>query len=151
MAGGGRRRNKNEVYLHLIWTTQNRRPFLTPELEATLYPCIVQEARQRNCQVLAINGLPDHVHLVLKLATTTSISELVKQMKGVGASLARNVLGPDAYFRWEDHYAVFSVTNSHLRRVTTYVEEQKTRHTDGDLWPDWEESTYIEDDGLSGT
>lgn len=76
-----RRRSKVEAYYHLVWATRGREMRITPEWERAAYRCIVGEARRLKCLVLAINGLPDHVHLVVRP------SVLAKQAKGVSSTL----------------------------------------------------------------
>ena len=61
------RQSKAEVYLHLAWATLGREPFLTAEVERSVYRCIEKEAKCLKCEVLAIGGMPDHVHLCVKL------------------------------------------------------------------------------------
>ncbi len=130
--------------LHVIWTTQQRRALVTPDLERDIYRCIRGEAEKLGCRVLAINGMPDHVHVILYLSVTTSISNLLKQMKGVSSSLARNLVGTDQFFQWADGYAVFSLSQVHRRNAIAYVDRQKEHHADQTTRTTWEQST--EDD-----
>ena len=57
------RRNKLALFLHLVWATWDRLPLIDPELERRLYRMLVSQAQDQGCQVLALNGMPDHVHL----------------------------------------------------------------------------------------
>lgn len=133
------RHNRVEVALHLVWTTFERRPLVTADIERAVYRCIEHEARKLKCEVLAINGMPDHVHLAVLFPTTTTIAHLVKQAKGVSSAFARDQLGPDTFFRWHEGYGVFAFSRSHRQRVIAYIENQKRHHASDKLWPDWEE------------
>ena len=137
-------RNRVSVGLHVIWTTVQRRPLVTPEFERAIYRSISGEAEKLGCHVLAINGMPDHVHVVLYLSVTTSISNLMKQMKGASSSLARSLAGPDQFFQWADGYAVFSLSRVHRYNAIQYVERQKEHHAERTTRTTWEQST--EDD-----
>ncbi len=134
------RRSKAEVYLHLVWTTYQRIPWLTPDLTPPVYGCIAGLAKRNGAEILALGGMPDHVHLVVKLSPKTAISLLAQQIKGASSRLAATLNKPQEPFQWQEGYGVFSVSRSHLERVIAYVENQVTRHTSGKVWADWEET-----------
>jgi putative transposase len=135
------RQTKAEIYLHLVWATWRRQPLVTEEIERAVYRCIEKEVRRLQCNVLAIGGMPDHVHLVVKIRTTVSAAQLAQKVKGVSSTLARDqLLPPDTFFGWQDGYAVFSISRNHVKRVIAYVEDQKRHHSKGTLWTDWEET-----------
>ena len=95
-------RSKAEVYLHMVWSTWRREPLITAEMEQRLYTCICRQAESLGCTVLAVNGVADHVHLVVKFPTTLNIAKLAKHVKGVSSTLARNELSPSGFFGWQD-------------------------------------------------
>lgn len=127
------RRTKNEVYLHYIWRTYRSEPLVNEHVERPIYRCIEQQARQLGCDVLAVNGMPNHVHLVVKPPTTASLAAIAKQVKGVSSTFARDQLMHGNPFGWQDHYGVFSVSPRHVQRVVDYVKNQKQHHADGTL------------------
>lgn len=130
--------SKCEIYLHFVWTTFGRAATLEGEVERAIHACIVKEARRLECIVFAINGMPDHVHLLVKPPTKLSPAQLMKQTKGVSSAFARDQLGLSE-FRWQEGYGVFSLAWEQLDRVKSYVENQKQRHAARRLWDDWEE------------
>ncbi len=134
------RRSKAEIYLHFVWATHQRQPLVTPEVEAALYGCLVGEAQRLGCDVLAIGGMPDHVHVAVQMPTRVSAAQLMQRMKGVSSAYARRELLPDQPFGWQDNYAVFSLSRPHRRRVVAYIRGQKQHHAAGTLWPEWEET-----------
>jgi putative transposase len=133
------RHNKSEVYLHIVWTTEGRQPLLGGDCERSVHRCIESEAAQLGCAVLALNGMPDHIHLVLRLPTRISIAVLVKQVKGVSSSLVNSMEGYARCFRWKEGYGVFSISRPYLNKVISYVQNQKRHHADQRVWEDWEE------------
>ena len=132
-------RSRIEIYLHFVWTTHRREHFLTPEVEKRIYRCIAHEIKEKKCVVLAIGGMPDHVHIVASLHSTTSAAVLAQKMKGNSSVLANRELGFEGAFDWQDNYAAFSV-GGELNAVIEYVRRQKEHHAAGDLWPEWEET-----------
>ena len=133
------RRSKSEIYLHFVWATWQRRPWVTEAIERDVYRCIENEARQLNCAVLALNGMPDHVHLLVQIPTTLCPSHLAKQVKGVSSAFINDNFSVEERFHWQENYAVFSVSRSHLKRVIRYVNRQKEHHAQGTTWMEWEE------------
>jgi len=92
------------------------------------------------CEVFALNGTSDHVHLVVQLPTKLAPAQLAQQVKGVNTAFVRDKLQPPAPFGWQDGYDVFSISRSHMKRVITYVQNQKQHHASGKLWEEWEET-----------
>ena len=131
--------SRSEVYLHFVWSTYRRLPLLTAAVEQPVYAAILQEVRRSGCEVLAIGGVEDHVHVAVQMAPTVSASGLAKRMKGVSSHLARHQL-PEQTFRWQTGFGVFSFSRSHRDRVVGYVQGQKRHHTSGELWEAWEET-----------
>lgn len=133
------RRSKAEIYLHFVWATHNRAFWLTPKLAPPVYNCIETVARRLSCTVLAIGGMPDHVHLVVMLPPKTTISLLAQQAKGASSKLATDLDqgGRDRNgcpFRWQEGYGVFSLSRLDLPKVVDYVENQARHHSGGKVW-----------------
>ena len=116
------RQSKTEVYLHLVWATLRREAFVTAEIERAVYRCIASEAHRLGCAVLAIGGMPDHVHLCLKLPASVPVSKLMNQVKGVSSHFVHDQLSPDLPFQWQEGYAAFSVGRNQVKSVIAYVE-----------------------------
>jgi putative transposase len=135
------RRSKIRAYLHIVWGTYQRMPLVTPEIEESVYRCIQQEAVRFKAEVLAIGGMPDHVHLVVAFPTTCSFSEFVQQVKGVSSKFVKDqLLPPESFFRWQEGYGLFTLSPNHLKNAVPYVENQKQHHSESNLWPQWEDT-----------
>ena len=63
-AARAKRKSKVEIYIHYVWATKNRAPSLDPEIERAVHRCIASEAKSLGCDVIALNGTEDHVHLL---------------------------------------------------------------------------------------
>jgi REP element-mobilizing transposase RayT len=133
-------RSKSEIYLHLVWTTWQRQPLVTSEIERAVYRCIEQQAIGLKCIVLAIGGMSDHVHLAVRTPTYIDAARIAMQVKGVASTLVRERLCPGSLFRWHEGFAVFSFGRNQQGRVVAYVNHQKQRHASGKLWPEWEDT-----------
>ncbi len=135
------RRSKSEIYLHLVWATQKRDPAVTPELREQLYPFLEMQLRHLGCQVLAVGGMPDHIHVVVQIPTTICAAQLLKQVKGSSSAFVNDLRGRSPYFRWQEGAGSFSLCKPFLSKAVQYVENQEHHHTRGPLWATLEEAT----------
>ena len=120
--------SKARIYVHLIWGTQDREPFISNIIERRLYRCIVSQVQKLGCQVLAINGVPDHIHLVVKVRSTVPIAKLIKQAKGVSAKFINDHFQAEDNFRWQSGYGAFTISRWDLPKIINYVKKQKIHH-----------------------
>ena len=135
------RRSRSEIYLHLVWATQKREPAITPELRERLYSFLEMQIRHLGCQVLAIGGMPDHIHIVVRIPTTLCAAQLLKQVKGSSSAFVNDLRGRSPYFRWQEGAGSFSLCRPFLAKVIQYVENQESHHRAGALWMTLEEAT----------
>jgi REP element-mobilizing transposase RayT len=77
----------NKIWIHAIWSTKNRAPLISSNIEEKLYQFISIKLKDKGCPVRIVNGMPDHVHLLFLLNPQTSISEIIKQVKGSRAHI----------------------------------------------------------------
>ena len=90
-----------QLYVHLDWATWDRMPLLTDELHSAVYACIQAECNELKSEILALGGVADHVHLLVRIPASVSISELLKQVKGSSSHLATHRLRPGEFFKWQ--------------------------------------------------
>ena len=112
------------LFLHFVWTTKHRQAWLLPDVEERLRAVMIAEAKELGCQVLAINSMPDHVHLLVHVPTTIRPMEVMRQVKGVSSRFATDTLGLVG-FGWQEGYGVFSVSRNHVARVCNYIWNQE--------------------------
>jgi putative transposase len=130
-------RTRSEMYVHLVWATHMRLPLIAAGNEQSIHHLLQSEAQKQKCAVIATGGVEDHVHALIKLHTTVSVSHLVKQMKGV-SSRAQSISADGDAFRWQSGYSATSIHKSLLSKVKSYVQNQKRHHTDGLVWAELE-------------
>jgi REP element-mobilizing transposase RayT len=130
--------NKAEIYLHFVWSTLDRHPLVTPKIERRLYRYITGICEKKQCGVLAIGGISNHIHLAVTLSTTVTVADLMQAVKGGSSYFARETLVPGEFFGWRDGYGVFSFSRSQYDQVVAYIRNQKTHHREGSLWHEFE-------------
>jgi putative transposase len=117
------------LYYHLVWATKERQPLINHDRETKLYDYIIGKADSLACIVHAINGIEDHIHLVVSIPPKLSIADFVKTIKGSSAHYLNHSLSPTSdKFGWQDGYGVFSLGGKQLEQAVAYVQNQKTHH-----------------------
>jgi putative transposase len=123
-----------EVYLHIVWATWDRLRLLSPAVRERVYLCMREEASRLKAEMIAIGGIEDHVHVLLRLPATISIADLVKQLKGSSSHLANHEVLPRG-FKWQGGYSASSVSRRAVPKVQDYVLRQEEHHRDGNTFP----------------
>jgi len=137
--------SKTHFYYHFVWTTWRRSQMVTSDVERRIYRSIENEVRKLRGTVLALDGMPDHVHLAVQLPGTVAPSQLMQRVKGVSSTLGREVLIPGGLFGWQDGYAGFTIIGQHLQNTIAYIRNQKRHHAEGTTIPEWESPDVDED------
>jgi putative transposase len=117
------------LFVHAIWATWDRMPLITPDIEAEIYAVMAAKARELGCAPLAIGGIADHVHILVRLDPVVPLARLVGEIKGASSHAVNHAIAPGGYFRWQGGYSAFSVGPRRLKTVAAYIAGQKERHS----------------------
>ena len=113
---------------HLIFSTKDRRPLITPEYQPRLYDYIGGTIRGLGGISLGIDGVDDHVHVVAKLRPDKAVSDVLRDLKANASGWMHDVFPRLADFSWQRGYAAFTVSQSNLQQVQRYLKLQKEHH-----------------------
>ena len=117
------------IYLHLIFSTKNREPWLRDETRrAALHEYLGGIARNMDCHAVRIGGVADHVHVLVRFGRTITVAALVKELKRGSTLWLRGEDPTMAAFEWQAGYGVFSVSVSRLDDVVAYIAGQNEHH-----------------------
>ena len=116
------------VWIHFIRATKNREPLLSNNVSLKLYDHIREICKELNYYLDFINGVEDHVHLLMGLHPSETIEDIVKNIKGKSWKWMRDQCLIEEYFSWQDGYAVYSVSPSDVQRVRNYIANQEEHH-----------------------
>jgi REP element-mobilizing transposase RayT len=118
---------------HVVFSTKNRVDLITPEIEPELYAYMAAIAHNHGSRLLSINGTSNHVHLLLSLSKTISISDTLREIKKGSSSFMRNRDRAFRHFGWQDGYGGFSIGQSQVPDVKAYIARQKEHHKKQDF------------------
>lgn len=113
---------------HIVFSTKERRPFLTPDRLPRICEYIGGIIRQRGGQMLAVGGAPDHLHLAAVSKASVAISDFLREIKSGSSGWIHETFADLRAFRWQDGYAAFTVSSSVMPDVVRYVRAQEQRH-----------------------
>lgn len=129
-----------QLFYHLVWTTKNREPLLTPNVESVIYGFLRSKAIGLGGVLFALNGSVDHVHMVVAIPPAIAVAKFIGQVKAV-ASTKFNKSGMGHEFFWQEEYGAFSFDSKRLPNYIAYVERQKEHHAQGTTIPILERTT----------
>lgn len=117
----------NLIY-HIVFSTKNREPLITQERKQRLYDYIGGLIRTKGGIVLAINGIADHIHILVKLRADRALSDVIRDLKSNSTGWMRDVFADPPEFGWQNGYGAFSVSASNIPAVRRYIAEQEIHH-----------------------
>jgi REP element-mobilizing transposase RayT len=118
----------NKVWIHAVWSTKNRVPFIHESIEEFVFDRISDEIRKQGCFVKIVNGMPDHVHCLFVLNRSVTVADVIRHAKGSSAFWLNKQQLTDQKFAWQTGYSAFSVTESAIEIVYRYIKYQKRIH-----------------------
>lgn len=116
------------LLFHIVFSTKNRKPLIKPEFQDELYKYIGGIIKGEGGILLAMGGMPDHVHILLKLKPIHSMSQMMMKIKGNSSKWMNKQRKISTGFSWQDGYGGFSVSESQIDAVKRYINHQEDHH-----------------------
>jgi putative transposase len=113
---------------HIIFSTKDRKPFITADYQSRLYDYIGGVIRGVGGISLELNGTEDHVHLLTKLRPDTALSSVLRDLKANASGWMHDVFPALKDFSWQRGYGAFTVSQSNVEEVRRYIARQKEHH-----------------------
>jgi len=113
---------------HIVFSTKERRPLITPEYESRLYDYIGGTLRRAGGISMELNGTADHIHLLTKLRPDRALSDVLRDLKANATGWMHDVFPSLKNFSWQRGYGAFTVSQSSVEEVRNYIARQKDHH-----------------------
>ena len=123
----------SELYYHFIWSTKDRLPLITAEVESRLFGFIRHKCEELRVVVHAVNVMPNHVHLACSLPRQLSVSEFMEALKGSSSHFINHLPTTDGRLYWQEGYGVLTFSKRDLPQIVGYIDKQKFHHQAGQL------------------
>ncbi|MFA6958053.1 MAG: IS200/IS605 family transposase [Thermoanaerobaculia bacterium] len=118
----------NAHYVHVVFSTKERRAALTPEVRVELFALLMSIARRLGTDPVRVGGWVDHVHLLIRFNATSQVASLVRDLKANSSRWVHEHWPAKKDFAWQEGYAAFSVSPGTVESVKRYIETQEEHH-----------------------
>jgi putative transposase len=123
----------HRLFYYFNWATHSRDPHIHRSFRDDLPSILNEEVRTRGGQPVRYNAMPDHVHLLARLAPTIAVSDVVGQVKGATPFRVNRDVKPKFKLRWQEGYGVLTLREDEVPKVSRYIDRQEEHHRGGKL------------------
>ncbi|MCX6328827.1 MAG: IS200/IS605 family transposase [Bacteroidia bacterium] len=116
------------IWVHSVWTTKNRVPFLTDRIRNDVIHHILNYAKSKGIFIDVINGHVQHLHALISLGGSQNISDLMKLIKGESSHWINKNKLTRLRFEWQDDFWSISVGEYELENIRKYIRGQEEHH-----------------------
>ncbi len=117
-----------QIYIQIVFAVKYREALIDFSWETELYKYITGIVQNKGQKMLAINGMPDHIHIFIGMKPTCCLSDLVREVKKSSNEFIKEKRFTPAHFQWQEGFGAFSYSHSSLDNVIGYVMKQKEHH-----------------------
>jgi REP element-mobilizing transposase RayT len=115
-------------WLHCVWGTKNRLPYLSDEIRDVVMTHILSNAKEKNIYIDSLNGYKDHIHCLLSLDPDQTLSKTIQMIKGESSYWINKNKLTKYRFEWAVEYFGISISESQIQKVRNYVKNQEEHH-----------------------
>lgn len=117
-----------QIHIHFVFAVKFRDGIINSQWKNTLYKYITGTIHNNNHKLLAINGTSDHIHILIGLRPSQSISDLMKDVKQSSSKWINENKLVKGHFEWQEGYGAFSHSKSQINKVIDYIDNQESHH-----------------------
>jgi putative transposase len=118
-----------KIWIHLVFSTKNREPFLTKDIRYKVHQHIIENCKEKDIFIIAVNGYTDHLHCLISLGKEQSIAKIAQLIKGESSFWINKNKICKTKFSWQDDYFAVSVSESQVGTVKKYIQNQEAHHS----------------------
>ncbi len=118
----------SQIYIQTVFAVDGRLSLIRPEFKEELYKYITGIVRNNNQKLIAINGMSDHVHILIGLKPAMALADLVRDIKADSSDFINRKKWVGGRFNWQEGYGAFSYGHSQLTTIIRYIENQEQHH-----------------------
>ena len=117
-----------QIHIHCVFAVKYRESVIKKSWKERLHKYIIAIINNNGHKLLAINSMPDHLHLFFGMRPTQSLSDLMRLVKGDSSEWINKEKLVAGKFRWQDGYGAFSYAKSQTDVVVKYILNQEEHH-----------------------
>lgn len=118
----------SQIYIQIVFAVEHRDSLISSDWEAELYKYITGIVQNKGQKMLAINGMPDHIHIFIGMKPSCCLPDLVRDVKKYSNDFIKEKNFVNSKFNWQEGFGAFSYSHSAIDSVINYVMNQKEHH-----------------------
>jgi len=118
----------SQIYIQIVFAVSNRQSLIESEFKEELYKYMTGIIRNQGHKLISINGMPDHVHILIGLRPAMALAELVREIKADSTNFINRRKLVHGRFSWHEGYGAFSYGHSQLDTIIRYIQNQEKHH-----------------------
>jgi len=117
-----------QIHIQCVMAVKFRNALIQSSWKEQLHKYITGVVQNHGHKMIAINSMPDHVHLFIGFRPNQPLSDLMRLVKGESSEWINKQKFTPVTFRWQEGYGAFSYSRSHVKAITDYVMNQEEHH-----------------------
>jgi putative transposase len=118
----------SKIQIHIVFAVKFRLALISSRWEEELYKYITGIIQNHGHKLLAINGMPDHIHILIGFKPVEDLSSLIREIKKASTEWIKTKQLTTYKFQWQEGYGAFSYAQSDIKKVANYIINQKQHH-----------------------
>ncbi len=118
----------SKIYIQIVFAVKGRQSLIHPDWEEELYKYITGVITNKGQKLLAINGMPDHIHILIGMKPSCCLSDLVREIKKSSNNFIKERRLTKHKFAWQGGFGAFSYSYKNVDTVIKYIKNQKEHH-----------------------
>ena len=118
----------SQIYIQTVFAVSGRLSLIKPRFKEDLYKYIAGIVRNQGQKLISINGMPDHVHILIGLKPSMALADLVRDIKADSSTYVNKNHWVCGKFSWQEGYGAFSYGHSQLNTIISYIQNQEKHH-----------------------
>ena len=118
----------SQIYIQTVFAVSGRMSLIKPEFKEDLYKYSAGIVRNQGQKLISINGMPDHLHILIGLKPSMALADLVRDIKGDSSTYVNKNRWVRGTFSWQEGYGAFSYGHSQLDTIIRYIQNQEKHH-----------------------
>jgi REP-associated tyrosine transposase len=119
----------SQIYIQTVFAVSNRMSLIGPKFKEDLHKYITGIVRNQGQKLISINGMPDHLHILIGLKPSMALADLVRDTKADSSTYVNKNRWVRGKFSWQEGYGAFSYGHSQLDTIISYIQNQEKHHS----------------------
>ncbi len=118
----------SQLYVQIVFAVKGRQNLISNKWKDELYKYITGVVANEDQKLIAINGMPDHIHILIGIKPNKALSDLVRDIKANSSRFINEKRWITGKFEWQSGFGAFTYSHSHLANVINYIQHQEEHH-----------------------